>query len=520
MNVFTHTKKVIPLGFSTLEIVIALMVISSTLAAVLLIALGIPSAIANGREQELATNKAGDLLEKELSIGIHNFSSVSSIATSTSGIYKISLLVNPSPDGVTERLTSFVGWRDTTNHRRIISLSTILTDFVSGGNTSTCNSIPTGDWTRPSQNILSFSPGNLLPTASTSALYPIDSLAVSSSTLAAGISTTVGKNDPTLFLFNLSSSTNPLYEGSLDNASSTISGVSTISIDGGMLYAAVNSTANFSTCSVSSSCSQLQIFDIRIPTAPKRIASVKLATTAIPFATGSGGQSSGKSILVQNGIAYLGLTKSGNNQGDEFNIIDVHNPPLIAWLGGYSVGRSINQIQVVGNYAYLATDNPSGELLILNIQNPSHITLAGTYDAPGSLNTFGLGEAVAVSNSVVALGRSYISTNPEFILLNNSQINSSSSPSLLGTIQVGTPANSVSIEGIILREYLSFILTTTSLLLWNTLDPLHPTLYATPISLSPNSGLKNTAFVCRHNSIYVASVDSKQNGFISVLTAY
>jgi hypothetical protein len=239
-----------------------------------------------------------------------------------------------------------------------------------------------------------------------------------------------------------------------------------------------------------------------------------LSTSTAPFATGSGGQSAGKSIFYKNGLIYLGLQKTGNAQGDEFNIIDVRDPKNPVWLGGYSVGRIVNQIAVLNNYAYLATDDPNRELLILNVQDPGNIAMTGSYDAPGNTAS-GFGEAVFVASSTAALGRSYIYNQPEFMLLDLS----STSPSVLGSALINKLSETASVETVIIRDFIGFVLTNSELQLWDISNPQHMNSYTSSIPLPENSkSTSSSVLTCGNNTLYIASSDSVHTGYLTVVT--
>jgi hypothetical protein len=445
---------------------------------------------------------------------------VTDIGTTTVSIsnisYASSLSVNTLPDGITKEIQSFVSWQDSHGITRNSTLSGLITDLADIS-PNPCRSVLSGNWQNPFVHSFSLSAGNLLPFNFYSK-YPAQVVTVSSSTLAVGVLSAVTKTDPTIFFFSIASSTNPIYLGSIDNATSTKAGAASVALQGNLLYGANSNAANFSSCTQSAFCSQLQIFDTSNPANASVLTNYKLATASPPYASGSGGQSAGKSIFYANGLVYLGLQKTalllGSTTGDEFNIINVQNPHAPVWLGGYSMGRTINQIIVSGDYAYLATDDPHAELTILNVHDPSHITLAGTYDAPGN-TSFGYGEAISLIRSTLSLGRSYISGEPSFTLLN---VSTTSLPSVIGSEQITSTTTPQTITDILLRSFVLFVLTNTSLELWNVMNPSAPTKYATLSLPGTASSTSPSGMACEHNTIYIASEDSLQNGYLTIVT--
>jgi hypothetical protein len=505
-------------GFSTLELMLALLILTSTFTAVVLVCLGLPSALADGRLEEEASIQAKELLQKEIAVGLHDFSKVSTISTTTNNEYDSSLRVDLLSDDLTKRLTSMTSWIDTKQRRRLITLTALITDFVSAANSATCNSILTGDWTHPSILSYSLTPGNLLPQTSPAIPHPIDGLSMSTSTLVASVSIANTKTDSKIFLFSLSSTTKPSYLGEVNNAPSTKYGAAATTMDGSLLYIASAVEPNFTTCAAGTSCSQLQIFDISTPSAPILLANFKLPTLSAPFAIGSRGQAAGKALFVTNGLVYLGIAKPSGTQGMEFNIIDARTPQSPHWLGGYAVGRSINQIKVVGSYAYLATDDPTRQLIILDVHDPAAITLVGSYAATG-VSTFGFGKAVAVASTslgtTVALGRSYTTSGPELLFLNATNAHK---PGVLGSEQISSIANPVSVEQVVLRDFLAFALTDTDVEFWNIADPRNPSAFSNPLLLPGGESQKGAALICRHNALYLGSNNLNQTGYLTVVT--
>ena len=487
-------------GFSILELMIAIMLLTTTLCAIVLATFELPRSIANGHMRAIATNLAYANLEKEFGIGKNSYASVGTQSTTTSSIYNSSVSVVTLPDGLTKLLTSFVTWINAKNQPESISLQGLLTD-PADATTNLCSSVLSGNWKNPFVKTFT-QPG-----------HPIQALAVASSTLAATVTNAMNATDPTVFIFDISSSTNPIIEGSLDNATTTKVGFASLALNGSLLYGASAYGPNFDSCKTGPACSQLQILSIADPAHPSVITNFQLSTTTLTRAVGMGGQSAGKSIFYQNGLVYLGLQKVNNPMGQEFNIINVQNPHVPIWLGGYSVKRTLNQIIISNGEAYLATDDPNNELLTLTVQNSSKPSLQGSYNAPGN-TAFGFGEALSLSGKGLVFGRSYTTDAPEFGIFSAAP---SSTPVFVGPTKSSESAESI--QSILLRGPLLFILTASSLEIWNVVDPINPTPFTTSLSLPNASTASSTgALVCKNNTLYVASFDAANNGYLTAIT--
>jgi hypothetical protein len=499
-------------AFSTLELMIALMILTTTFSAVVLITLELPYAIQNGHIEELATSRAQALLNQSFAMGPASFNAIISIpTTSPSDGFKTSLNVQIMPDNLTKYLYSAVSWNDSRGKTRYTKLEGIVTDYTHA-QANTCSVVDSGDWAHP--HVLSL---NIFD-------YPVSIVAVDSSgnsSLLVTAATSSGvSTDPDIQLFDISSTSNPIKLGRIDTATSTKIGLSALAVYNKIIYAANFFPANYTTCTKSPTCSQLQIIDATHPATPTILSNFQLATTTAPYATGSGGQSVGKSIFYANGYVYLGLQKaptaSSSPLGEEFNIIDVRDPKVPKWVGGYSIGRTINQIQVLNGYAYLATDDPSRELVILDVHNPNSIAFVSSYDAPGS-STFGYGETVSVSSTTISLGRSYTTTGQVLTFLNSTNL---TQLKVTGTNVLSDPLNTTSVREVLIRGFLAFVLTSANLQIWNIQNQSQPILYGSPVTFAVGASAALNALACKQNTIYVISEASHAvTSFLQIITS-
>jgi LVIVD repeat len=282
-------------------------------------------------------------------------------------------------------------------------------------------------------------------------------------------------------------------------------GFNEIVTDGNYVYAATNAGP---------ATGQLQI--ILATTTPMQTTE----TYPVPSVTGTGSQALGQSVFYSNGYIYLGLTKTAS--GPEFNIIDVHNPNAPSLIGSFAVGAGIEDIYVRGNYAYLATDDNTRELLILDISNPSAPKQVGIYNASGSTG-FGLGHTLDLAGSTLLLGRTYDPSGSEYLALD-----ASNTPNVLlkNSKDVGpNSSNAFSVGGVLVRDYLAFVLTGggaggTKGGQLQIINATSTAQYANSIAL-PNgsSGQGGTAIECEGNYVFLGSVDSSSNGWLTIVNA-
>jgi type II secretory pathway pseudopilin PulG len=272
-----------------------------------------------------------------------------------------------------------------------------------------------------------------------------------------------------------------------------------------LAVATSTSYGDYAFAATNSSAAQLQVIDLS-QTNPKIIESYQ-----VPGA----GTAVGTAVFFKDGYLYLGLEASA---GAEFQVIDVHNPAdLPAPLGTYEIGSGINAIYVEDNRAYLATNDTSRELIILDISDLERPQLDEVYNASGA--SPGQGKSLYTIGDSLYLGRYYSSTGHEFMALDVA-----GTPTLTGSADVGTSISTMGVYGTIVRDTLAFLLTGNSTTNSNGRVQIYRTdtmTQSTSISL-PNSGMP-VALDCEGNTLYAASVPSTggntNKGSISIITA-
>lgn len=517
---FTRTPKSLVSGFATLEIMIALSILTLTLSAVALVSFGNQSLMADMSTGREALDLAEKMLETESALGISDFSLVHPIATFTSGIYQQKLDVT-SMDFFRKKVSATVSWQVAFGRSQHITLSKIITDpeNVTGGDT--CNSFVESDWTHPTvkNSVTNFAELVSDNTAS----YSISDIDAHENRLYVSVDKTSVSSKENFFIFDITHPENPILLGRVDNSPTNAAGLTAIAIasssTGSYAFAANGISSNFATCTPGRNCAQLQIIDVSDPASPIVVTSFLIPTSTAPFVTGSGGKAVGQSIFYKNGYMYLGLTKT--QSGPEFNVIDVHDPLNPVWVGGLSFGTTIHAIYVRGNYAYVAhkADNfplPQEQLTVIDISNPHNLhRTSGYWNTGGILNA---GKSLSMVGNTIYLGRlaSKISggndTIPEFYALDATDGTAIPSTAL-GTIALATPE---SLNGIVVRDSLAFFITTSQFQIWNIADLSHITsVTSLPI---PNKGATTPTVDCEKNYFFIGSNDVNDKGFISIIT--
>ncbi len=141
-------------------------------------------------------------------------------------------------------------------------------------------------------------------------------------------------------------------------------------------------------------------------------------------------------LFIENDTIYM-VRDSGTS--DELVIIDVTDRSSPSFLGSINLGVDANDIHVSNGYAYIATDSNTQEMMVIDISNPSSLSIDGSYDAPGSANA----EAVYVSGNRAYLGRAS-SFQDEFFILD---ISTPTSPSFLDSGNASSTIRSIYVNG-------------------------------------------------------------------------
>ena len=506
-------------GFATLEILIAFVVLILSISAVILLAFGNQSVAIDSETNTEALYKAEQMLEDARAISRDDFNSVNPLPIPPltfiqDNIYKKTLQVIPIPgDPFTKQVTSNISWKVAGGRNQTISLSTLLTDPNNLESGNTCNSVLSGNWANPQLTSYEFGKDLLVPSDPSSG-FSIGDIDVKDKKLYVVVNNSNGNNTLTFFKFDISNpNIPPQFLASFDNNTGVGAGLNSVHVSGNYAYVASANGSNFGTCVQSLSCSQLQVIDLNTM--------VVVGKLKIPGVTGNGGQSVGTSIFYKDGIVYLGLAKTAS--GPEFNIIDVGgggmggSPTDPVYLRGFSIGNGINTIYVKDKYAYIASPN-NEELKILDISTPINpINQVGQFDAPAGDGNFGNGKSLYIVGSTLYLGRTLLSGN-EFYILNKTD--SETRLPILGWRDVkDLSGNNTSINGILIRDYLAFLLTNKDfqiLKIDKTTNPYTITQHATALSTPGGSG---TIMDCEENYIYFTSLPSSGKGYIVKVTS-
>jgi len=136
-------------------------------------------------------------------------------------------------------------------------------------------------------------------------------------------------------------------------------------------------------------------------------------------------------VFVEDGRTYLGRR---SDTGAEFYIYDTSAPGQPIELGSLEIGQSVQDIFVKDDYAYLTTVDNNQELIIINITDPTDLSIDGFYNTPDGANGFG----IFIKDSYAYLTTNQNSGDPEFYIID---VTDPTTPFLVGAYEYGTNLN-------------------------------------------------------------------------------
>jgi len=129
-------------------------------------------------------------------------------------------------------------------------------------------------------------------------------------------------------------------------------------------------SGNYAYIATSSDTAELQIVDISTPASPVIRSSLNMTGTGDPT-----------SITVSGLTAYVARNQDTTTNAYELTTVNVASPTAPVALGGFNiVTLNMTGLYVKDNYAYVATNSTTQEMLVLNIAVPATPTLTFTYN--------------------------------------------------------------------------------------------------------------------------------------------
>ncbi|MCI0542709.1 prepilin-type N-terminal cleavage/methylation domain-containing protein [bacterium] len=479
-------------GFSTLEMLIAMTIMTLVLGAAISVAFGSQSLSADSETAAPALRIAQELIEREQALARKDFNLVNpSTGTNTIGsvTYQEKIDVELQPDYLTKKVTATVSWPGSYGRAQSVSLTALVTNFNNALGGDTCDSTLSGDWAHPEVRnaVTDFSqivgdPSGLYPITDIDAYKGKLYVTVNSPSIALGpLPAGSGVDDASVGTLAWTGPGNITTDNGV-HATETLAGTAAthylkasnfgFSIPAGATILGIKaeikrSRSGGSTGSVLDS-------QVRIVKSSGSFGSVNKAATGTPWPSGStyaayGNESdlwgenwSPADINSPNFgvvLSATGSTPATNRTArvdhiritvtyiKQFYILNITNPAAPALIAGLpnnsGIATGFRAVAVDGHYAYLATHAgpATGQLQILDISGtiPS---LVATYQVPGvsGVGGQGLGASIFYSDGYVYLGLTKTASGPEFNIID---VRNPLSPTLAGSYPIGNGINAI-----------------------------------------------------------------------------
>jgi len=206
--------------------------------------------------------------------------------------------------------------------------------------------------------------------------------------------------DADFFVLDVTDVSNPHIVMSLD----TGNGLTGLVRGGEYIYALNNDNTE-----------QLHVIDVTNPQQPVLIAHSSLPNLPSTCSATTTPCYAGRSIFYYDGTIYIGTSYiafgSTPLHHHEFHVFCVSNtsvagcsPTNPTWQGSLNVNHHVNDIFVQGRYAYLATSDTEGEMMIVDITDPAHMVHPDDTDTRFNARTIAGNESTENGTSVFVLG--------------------------------------------------------------------------------------------------------------------
>jgi hypothetical protein len=436
-------------GYSVLEVLLGVALLVLGISAAMVLVSGGSSALLARKQSFNARVLAEEGVEAAEGIIISDWEAVSDgvygLADLGGGMWSFSGTENVYGDLIRRvQVSSTVGdekavkssvFRLTDGEERLlVALDTLVSNWREGLDTGgdTGGGGTTGDWSNPiTLGSIDLGAGN-----SATGLDVVNKIVYLSTVASAS-------SKPDFLIVDATDGSNLDVAASLN----TGEGLNAVDVAGTYAYAAHDDDAN-----------QLQVIDVSDINSPWLVTSFTL----------SGNDEVARSIRYGSSRVYIGTDE--DDDGPEFYVVDVTTPGTPSFLGSFEVGGQVNEIRIDGSYAYVAVQAASSDLRILDVSDPAVISLAGSYDAPGSLDDLSLHLG---GGDRLYLGRGSGNSGDVRVL------DVSNAPTV---VELGSWGISGQVNGVVVRDSLAFVASDDSneeFQVWDISDLADITLWST-----------------------------------------
>ncbi len=353
-------------GIGVLEVIISLMVITSAVTAVILVVYSNQDIRLDNEVNNVALYRASEIIEKARVAGAVDFNAVIS-SSSLNDIFTEGLAVSDSSP-CRKDIAGSVNWSIKASRSQNVYLTTTLISQdeaedlgydcdLSGG--------PISEWWHP-DTFVSVDFGSLGGDNNGTSATSIEVITKNGSKYAVLSSTHGTTTVPDVWVVDVTDVTDGAapYTTSLEGSLDLSAGLNEIDVAGDYAFA-----ANYE------NQKQLHVIDMLDLAVPDGLASISLSGV-----NPAGSYPQGRKVFYYNDRVYVGINETA---GAEFHVFDVSDPADPIHLGGLELFHNVHDIIVRGNYAYLATSDNTGEVMMIDVSNPGALD-----DVPYPLNPY------------------------------------------------------------------------------------------------------------------------------------
>ena len=469
-------------GIATLELLIALGVLTIVLSGVVIISFGsqVVALDTGVTTQALSITRSTLLNAKEAIENGNTFT-----ATSTEGIFDFETTTHAVSECITEVETTARWWQDRLRPQDKTLSTFVVQDDVYDALLGECDTeaFAVGDWDSPSivgQLSLSFITG----------VSDFDVVQRGASMYAFVVADNDATTTHDLFSIDVTDPVNLQRRGSFD-FDPFILPVTAIDVGG-----------DFAFVSTLMDGGELAVVDITSPDSPQGCPTLGTLPDV--------GTLGAISVDFYDGFVYVGTRETLNS---EFHIFDASSPFLcdegLSHIGDLAVNHTINDIEVQGDFAYLATSGDRCELLVVDVSDPDNLINNCPWGGGGGPMTFdalGLGDgmSVAAGSGSVFLGRDNSGDDGDFHILDVTNKNLITS---VGQGNVGLTTVSDYVSGVVPRGDVLALGSTedvTAVQLWDISKSDDPVPLGDPVDIGGPAltieVFENTVYVLRGGS--------------------
>jgi prepilin-type N-terminal cleavage/methylation domain-containing protein len=215
---------------------------------------------------------------------------------------------------------------------------------------------------------------------------------------------------------------------------------------------------------------------------PKSLGSINLGPGSVP--TG---------LVVRDGIVYMSSVASSAGKSDFFivNAVNGMSPYIMAEI---ETGPGLNDVAIFENFAYLANQDSTNHLQIVNISNPANPYLINSYLLAGNTAQ---ALTVAATGTIVLVGTAN-NAGAEIYVVN---VANPMSPSVIQTFEVGDSVNNMFIKGD--KVFIATSHDNKEVIIIDIANPGNPTIIAT-LDLPHTNDAMGVFVNYQDNRLYVA----------------